>query len=322
MINTVWEDTLIIALRDLQWRKAIAPYLDGSDGFHARSKEANFPGMLLKFDGNAESKVGDVLTSTQQGLYFLIEFKSSQNEVASEWRGKGKYLYHFLSELCDLAKSKDQQEQVTAKAMIRVCLAAHHLAYWTGAKKVTPDLSAGVISCLPYLEGVRESLRREPENTGVGDYGYLPQSKVVVAIDDFFNADTPLHEYQDRQEGSEPIPIVRGIDIHDMQIYLEWLSHDENDDSVKMALLDSDLSIVAISAKLSKLLDVTNELVSAFTPTFVKGPGGTRTKSKQGEINSAFKSDAAPVAKKAHQQAAKAVAALNLKNNQVKSDSE
>jgi len=313
MTKTVWEDTLIFALRDMQWRKAIAPYLNDSNGFLERSKEEDFPGMLLKFDGNAESKVGDVLATTPKGHYFLIEFKAGKDEVASEWTGKGKYLYHFLSALCDLTRHADALVHETAKEMIQVCLSAHHLAYWTEERKKTPVISIGAISCLPYLEGVRTSLQPAPGKTGIRDYGYLPPSNILITIDDFFNGDLPRRQYRDRKHPTEPITIEAGIRIHQMQSYLEWLAHDENDDSVKIALLNSELDVVAISPRLSDLLAVANKLILNHKPTSGKSLGGGGKKSTQGAMDAQFAEQAKDVATLAHKQAANALAALKAK---------
>jgi hypothetical protein len=310
MTKTVWEDTLIFALRDLQWRKAIALHANQPDDLLARTKEKDFPGLLLKFDGNAESKVGDVLTTTPKGHFFLIEFKAGKTEVASEWEGKGKYLYHFLSALCDITRHTNAQVRAVAKKMITVCLSAHHLAYWTEERKNTPVISTGAISCLPYLEGVRASLQDELTKTGIHDYGYLPLSHVQMTIGDFFGDDLPSHEYRDRRRKTESIAVKSGIDIHSMQTYLEWLAHDKNDDSVKIALLDSELQVVAMSAKLRDLLAITNELVMRHGNTNVASLGGSGKKSKQIGLDPEFTEHAKDVAALAHRQAAKAVAAL------------
>lgn len=109
MFDRPWEDTLIIALRDLQWKNAIA----------RTNLRGNLPdGTLLKLDGNAESAVGDVITAVK-GRYFVLELKADAGTLGAETD-------KTLPVLVDrLAKSTTQaaQDFVTLSKM------AHHLAF-------------------------------------------------------------------------------------------------------------------------------------------------------------------------------------------------
>ncbi|MGK8200578.1 hypothetical protein [Burkholderia cepacia] len=76
----VWEDTLIIAFRDLQWRRWLSD-LDDARKKNNETKVAELevlgPDDLHKLDGDAESLFGDVLTR-HEGRYFVLEFKSTR----------------------------------------------------------------------------------------------------------------------------------------------------------------------------------------------------------------------------------------------------
>lgn len=85
-----WEDSLIVALRDLQWiRKNRATLYEmrrhgkaATDAeraaIQAKVKDLPVPPALLaKLDGNAESASGDVLTSVEK-RFFLLELKASE----------------------------------------------------------------------------------------------------------------------------------------------------------------------------------------------------------------------------------------------------
>ena len=102
-----WEDTLILAFRDIQWilhnekqealmSRAIAQFFTSNrtpqqvcDGDRenialALKAMATTPPLLAKLDGRAESAAGDVLTA-HDDKFFLIEFKSDMALRSSEY---------------------------------------------------------------------------------------------------------------------------------------------------------------------------------------------------------------------------------------------
>lgn len=104
-----WEDTLIIALRDLQWKKAI----------ERSTLCENLPdGTLLKLDGNAESAVGDVITAAK-GRFFVLELKADAATMGTE---ADKTLPFLLDRL---ARGTTQ----AAKDFVKLSKLAHHLAF-------------------------------------------------------------------------------------------------------------------------------------------------------------------------------------------------
>jgi hypothetical protein len=72
MSTRLWEDTIILAIRDMQWIHA----LTSARPWPARS--------LIKFDGHPEEALGD-LAMAQDQRFFLIEAKSSPSEFHTEW---------------------------------------------------------------------------------------------------------------------------------------------------------------------------------------------------------------------------------------------
>ncbi|MDR9875091.1 hypothetical protein RJC98_07855 [Pseudomonas allii] len=111
-----WEDTLILAFRDIQWilhcekqqaliSVALAQFLLDNQSllcnpshpkqqntcnetkgqlYRAVEKMAATPPLLAKLDGKAESAAGDVLTA-HEDRFFLIEFKSDISTRSSEY---------------------------------------------------------------------------------------------------------------------------------------------------------------------------------------------------------------------------------------------
>lgn len=84
-----WEDTLILAFRDIQWQKTVKEFLDtpvnndSPASFIQHKLSRPNPPLLAKLDGNAENASGDVLTSAHQ-RYFLLEFKSGLSKSSTE----------------------------------------------------------------------------------------------------------------------------------------------------------------------------------------------------------------------------------------------
>ncbi|HDR9217464.1 TPA: hypothetical protein QDB35_000133 [Burkholderia vietnamiensis] len=79
-LGDVWEDTLIIAFRDLQWRQWLSDLKEArkqGDEKKVAALEALGPDDLHKLDGDAESLFGDILTN-HDGRYFVLEFKSTR----------------------------------------------------------------------------------------------------------------------------------------------------------------------------------------------------------------------------------------------------
>lgn len=106
--DKLWEDTIIIALRDYQWHKA----------WTGNSRMP--PASLLKLDGNAESAMGDVLTSDDD-RFFLFEFKGDNANGGSEFE---KPLVKFMQNVNGLPE--DSEAKMAFEALSR---AAHHFVF-------------------------------------------------------------------------------------------------------------------------------------------------------------------------------------------------
>ena len=76
--NKPWEDTLILAFRDMQWIKKIQ-----NPEYTRRQELAEPPALMIKLDGNAETAAGDIIAGINQ-RYFLFEFKSALTGLKAE----------------------------------------------------------------------------------------------------------------------------------------------------------------------------------------------------------------------------------------------
>jgi hypothetical protein len=141
---TLWEDTIVTALRDMQWLNIAASHYDADNLIEMLQV---YPPVFLKLDGNAESKIGDVAMK-QDERFFLIEVKSEEHAIRDEWQA---------------GRRKDEEKALLARlkglpsddeAMFRLCLRGHLLTYWSGARKRPTDIWVpGQIWAEPYYLG-------------------------------------------------------------------------------------------------------------------------------------------------------------------------
>ena len=101
-----WEDSVIIAFRDIQWQ------------LHIKSNQGGkIPPALLKFDGNAETQAADAVTS-HHSRFFLFEFKRSEAAIGSD-------MDKPMWKLFEVAIEHEKE----AKVFRRLANQCHHFAY-------------------------------------------------------------------------------------------------------------------------------------------------------------------------------------------------
>ncbi|CAM3098912.1 Uncharacterised protein [Ectopseudomonas mendocina] len=151
-----WEDTLILAFRDMQWIRQI---MNSSN--KTLEGLAQPPSLMAKLDGNAESAAGDILAGYRQ-RYFLLEFKSSASRFSTE---EGKSVHALLGNF-----QHSEQE-----VLIDLSERGHFLVYpeiKQGRRQISPSFLPVHwvnLMCMPYyfltsegrharFEGCSESL--------------------------------------------------------------------------------------------------------------------------------------------------------------------
>lgn len=189
------EDTVVIALRDMQWRKqfekagrkairsiaklASDQRADGNlEGPIASSLRASVlqysnPPGFIKLDGNAESKTADVALASAEGLCFLIEVKSERLAIRNEWKppkkrkksGTGqpasKAAYYRLQQL---VQKRNEEQEINPSSGLNELIQSyrcHQVAYWDVWEDDTQQLVGG-IRVEPYISACAE-MRRPAE---------------------------------------------------------------------------------------------------------------------------------------------------------------
>ncbi|QVM93281.1 hypothetical protein JYG34_09810 [Pseudomonas entomophila] len=103
--KTPWEDTLILAFRDMQWMKLQNLHIErflAECGQEALGLTTNLaallartgtpPPLLAKLDGRAETASADTLTAINE-RFFLLEFKASEAKLSDE---EDKFMYLLM----------------------------------------------------------------------------------------------------------------------------------------------------------------------------------------------------------------------------------
>jgi hypothetical protein len=137
-----WEDTVVLALRDIQWM----------DQFRERPSAPPLPELFIKLDGNTEKTLGDLIFESGEKFY-LFEVKPGRTKISSEWNKtdregnrKQKTAYQVLSAAVE-AWNKDA---ATWKSLIETSLRCHHFVYWSN-KVFDTDDTFGNILVEPYI---------------------------------------------------------------------------------------------------------------------------------------------------------------------------
>lgn len=180
----LWEDTIMIALRDAQWLRCQEingkPYVKTA----ARRPAPAIPSGFIKLDGRAESKIGDVTLALDERL-FVIEVKSSRAQVRDEWCHSGhfrpKKVYKRLSDLVDHCNQRDPplDDDDPMDHLLLSSLNGHLVAFWG---QMTDELTSqlrNTIIMVPYLQAMVTSLTKTDEFEW-GMINRLPISKACA----------------------------------------------------------------------------------------------------------------------------------------------
>lgn len=160
----LWENTIVLGLRDVQWMRFIEDRSKKKSLGLANLPISTYPSRAIKFDGNAESDNGDLGLGINEKL-FLIEVKSTKDRVIDEWWRNGKFkpklLYRRLAGLVSQCNKKTKSGSLSTSdydyTMLKYSLQCHLITYWDGAP-ATGGLTSGLITIKPYLQAMIESL--------------------------------------------------------------------------------------------------------------------------------------------------------------------
>jgi hypothetical protein len=143
---SLWEDTIVISMRDIQWINEFMRNKAKPQNELLVPASVNPPGFI-KMDGHVESKLGDVALKDGE-RFFLFEVKSVREQVRTEWRKGGgenpKKLFQRLKGLVE-----DLNKRPAPDTNLKLSLRGHFVAYWTAKEEV--DGLKGGICVEPYI---------------------------------------------------------------------------------------------------------------------------------------------------------------------------
>jgi len=137
-MRSPWEDTIIVALRDLQW----------IDRHAELGMDVPIPSAFIKLDSTVEQTLGDLLLQ-QRERFYLFEVKSSETTISTEWLGRKKKVFNSLARFMK-AMEKRPNEAFQFEDVLWTSLRCHHIAYWS-EEIFDPSEPHGTILAQPYL---------------------------------------------------------------------------------------------------------------------------------------------------------------------------
>lgn len=220
-----WEDSIILAFRDLQWIHKNRANFDLAARFQQAiatrsctssllkkvikglTEASNPPALLAKLDGNAESASGDVLTSSNQ-RFFLFEFKADKGSVRSE---KVKSVFQHIRSLYENNKLKGHK-------FVTLSRRGHHVVYPVLDDDITPgNRKDGLLA----IHRVKLQTRTYFDGVVLGD---VPKSPLPV-------------EWWEKEQIAENLLYAAvnsnsfGLNIFEMSAYLRLLIELHGEDS-------------------------------------------------------------------------------------------
>lgn len=142
----LWEDTVVLALRDQQWLRRLK-----SDPPVAGQIANAVPAGMIKLDGNAESNIGDVALRDGE-KFFIFEVKSERFRIRDEWRKAGtfrpKLVFQTLRDLAIRSRSKDAR--LEDRTNVERSFRCHYFAYWWLTDDDNDEINGSIV-VEPYM---------------------------------------------------------------------------------------------------------------------------------------------------------------------------
>ncbi|MGQ5312247.1 hypothetical protein ACULMH_01020 [Xanthomonas arboricola pv. corylina] len=289
----LWEESVVIGLRDMQWRLQLQNLLSREDLFKSTrarlQKQGNviddvalrgvIPPGFVTLDGNAESSTADVALSSTKGFCFLVEVKPSEERIRDEWKLQGKKkrkrkasvnskaAFRTLKGLVEAFESNPADEEKSR--LLRLSLRIHQVAYWEGQAR--GKRRKGVIKVEPYINACIR-MRRIDELTSdrcIPTLEHLHYQFIVGETRD--NQRLPANEMLGAAQNIQfdinynriiqPIKAAYGAEYTEFQEYVNWLCESCSEDGdidqpINCIVMTSDGFLQAISSlrELSDLL--------------------------------------------------------------------
>lgn len=287
----LWEDSVVIALRDFQWRNAVEDALYQRDDLAINCFKSPLPPGMLKHDGRAESKLGDVSLKNGERL-FLFEVKSTRSQISSEWRhSRGmKWSFRRLNDLA--AQVIKIPESHAASNMLSLSLRGHHICYWNDCGEEA-EVSGGYavkggLDAQPYIAACVEAQSLQ-ERLGSSRMSWSPKwgrdifrrsldsaDRRVISLSDLINSKAVLKVAVAGMNQGQPC----GLDAEEFAKYVAFLCGTKDgrigipSDDEAQARGAEDVHVVVMSSKgtLFRVVSDTAHMEMLLDGAFRPGP--------------------------------------------------
>lgn len=253
----LWEDTIVLALRDQQWLRRLK---------HVPEVSGDPPGALppgmIKLDGQAESKIGDV--ALKQGeRFFIFEVKPELFRIRDEWTKGGKFKPKVVFEtLRDLTKrTLSQDARLDDHKNLERSFRCHYFAYWWLLDEDDQSTN-GAVLVEPYIPACAQ-LRNNGEVVGkecmpalrnrlkfIGETGLRDR----IGLKDLFGSSMRTQSIGKKHDC--------GLERHEFQEYVNFLCESNGSQgsgepihAVVLSSLGSFFRVVSDTNHLASLLD-------------------------------------------------------------------
>lgn len=275
----VWEDTIVMAMRDAQWISAQR---------RGGSPRSPLPKGMVKLDGKPESLLGDLIYATDE-RYFLFEVKGQQSEIRAEWvgvEGEGqkqayKKLAKYWSEFSSLSPSptgNEEKDELFSRLnkLFKRSLACHYFAYWDEWGEGNDRygeivIESYVAACSRKYDNTRDLKGEFIKPWQNYHFGFIEKSQKdhsaadVVALMDAFSDNFKVCI---SNSARKPVKLRLGLSWREFQAYINELltgasKKDEGIHAVVLSTSGSFFRVVGSIRELEKILELDERVPSS-----------------------------------------------------------
>lgn len=264
---SLWENALVLVLRDLQWLQ------------HIRGGGVGRPyDVLHVLEGGPESLFGDLIFSSES-RFFVLELKSSAATISTEWRGHGKEPKQIYAHLQKVARrvSEVKAENRTTDAVDELTICTSLLGHYFLYPETAGDgISLGAVWGEPYLMAMARRSKDPVWNSAFpsNEYALVPledgfhNGKSCLSIESLMASDMRVAarvHISDKPNAAYAIGRV-GLTLNELHWYLSFLGEAGGDDRTRTLVVDDSGHLFAVVTKFKDFLELSKNIEEKSLP--------------------------------------------------------
>jgi hypothetical protein len=266
VVLSVWESSVVVALRDTQWMRA--------------DPVMRHPDEYLALSGDVEPITADAIYLSGDRL-FLFEVKGTSANIREEWMRKKNDVYSpkpVHTALMDEVRKFPSKQQ--SADIVRMSMRCHYFAYWSSSH-VHGEETLGELAIAPYVLASLKGLRGTKSAAGLARSGFDADSLAATELALRGRFPLTVNEggtsgWQERSairidvatstfaaifESSDPLPtkLDLGLEVDEFYAYIQFLSGGRDDSEMRAVVLSRE-------GKYFRYVSSLHELVAIFKP--------------------------------------------------------